>query len=215
MSEHANEEPYTGITSVTEKTGVSATVQTVSVTTETVPDTTLSRQEKQNSTNSNRHIKDKAIKPAVKPDNRLPSISSSGDMKLRAIIITVSATLFAVIVGLFIAIITMKYFKKRKNVTFDDKTKNITDIQTETSDTVFIISHMEGQHTDNLNIDTSRKVKTSTTSSKKTDAENSSKQTKKGSKFRQSVSEAISKTRFDCIKGQTEDDSELLMYSWK
>ncbi|BFZ22566.1 hypothetical protein BsWGS_25605 [Bradybaena similaris] len=216
VSEHANEEPYTGITSVTEKTGVSATIQAVSATTETVPDTTLSQQEKQNITNPNRHNKGNAIKPAVKPDNRLPSISSSGDMKLRAIIITVSATLFALIVGLFIAIITMKYCKKRKNVTFDDKTKNITDIQTETSDTVFIISHMEGQHTDNLNTDTSQRGKTSTTSSKKTiDADNRSKQTKKGLKFsRQSVSAAISKTPFDCIKGQTEDDSELLMYSW-
>ncbi|CAG5128686.1 unnamed protein product [Candidula unifasciata] len=227
-SEFVNEEVYTGITSVTGNTAVPVITWAVPDMTMAVPDTTQiapsptqtvcdSKQalsDDSNGTDSNSHSKGDSRKPAAKPDNRLPTFSSSTDMKLRAIIITVSTTLLALIIGLFIAIIIIKYRKKHKHVSFDDKTTNITDVQTETSDTVFIISHMEGGH--NLNSDTAWDGKTSTSSPKDTSkVENGSKLTKKSLKFsRQSVSAVISKTKFDCIKGQTEDDSELLMYSW-
>uniref|UniRef100_A0A0B7AJD6 LRRCT domain-containing protein n=1 Tax=Arion vulgaris TaxID=1028688 RepID=A0A0B7AJD6_9EUPU len=169
------------------------------------------------------------VKHHAKTENRLPTFSSATNTKLRVIIITVSTSLLALAVGLFVAIIAVRYCKKRKIVSILDNSQNSTsqngtELQTETSDTVFIISHMSGEQTDHpatdthtddhLTTDTHTDDAPNNASSKNnSEVKNGTKQTKKGLKSkRQSV---VSRTSFDCISGHKEDESELLMYSWK
>lgn len=155
-------------------------------------------------------------KPVI--DNRLPTFTKSVDTKLRATIIVVSVSLLALVVGLFIIVAIVKYRKKRKRVSFAIPSKHETVFQNETSDTVFILSHMEGEQTGNSNTQISDDTIKDGQSEDNSELKNNS-QTSKSVKFnKQSMtpSAVISRTSFDCIRSQeVEDDSELLMDSWK
>lgn len=139
--------------------------------------------------------------------NRLPTFSLNN--KIRAVIIGVAVSLISLVVGLIIAVFVVRYRRKRKHIILND-----TPAAGQTSDTVFIIDHMTEQPPATLPRSTNKK---SGNESRKSSSSNGSLSSKKSSNCKRQWSSASSssKTSFDCLSAQTEDDAEMLMQSWK
>ncbi|CAL1528354.1 unnamed protein product [Lymnaea stagnalis] len=155
-------------------------------------------------------------------DNRLPTFMIGG--KMQAVIIGVSVSLLSLIAGLIIAVLVVRYKRRQKKLSLVGSSQPAMKNAHETSDTVFIISHMADEPMRDVKIEP-RKVEidnddflsTSPVDRKSSASSSSQSSSRKGSRCKRQWSSASSSSRtsFDCIQGQTDDDSELLMHAWK
>ncbi|KAK6970087.1 leucine-rich repeat-containing protein 15 [Biomphalaria glabrata] len=146
-------------------------------------------------------------------DNRLPTFSASPGSRMQVTIIGVAVSLLTLVAALLTAVAVVHCRRRRKRLPINDEQTFAS--TNETSDTVFIVRHMASEpiaaSTGENEGGTTPGEKASSTSL------SSSSSSKLGSKFsrQRSSTSSSSKTSFDCIHGSKDDDSEMLMYSWK
>ncbi|KAH9496087.1 hypothetical protein Btru_012698 [Bulinus truncatus] len=140
-------------------------------------------------------------------DNRLPTFSSAAGSRMQVTIIGVAVSLLVFIAALLTAVAVLRCRQKRKRLILNDTASG-----NETSDTVFIIQHMADDHA------TEPDKESSTAHGQKSSSSSSSSiASKRGPRYnrQQSSTSSSSRTSFDCVRGTKDDDSEMLVYSWK
>ncbi|KAH9496093.1 hypothetical protein Btru_012709 [Bulinus truncatus] len=143
-------------------------------------------------------------------DNRLPTFSSAAGSRMQVTIIGVAVSLLVFIAALLTAVAVLRCRQKRKRLFLNDTHEPASG--NETSDTVFIIQHMADDHA------TEPDKESSTAHGQKSSSSSSSSiASKRGPKYnrQQSSTSSSSRTSFDCVRGTKDDDSEMLVYSWK